>query len=308
MGGQLSCRLLGALWLLRHRDDVDVVIDEVNTLPFLSSVVVPRKTRVLIHQLAREVWWYEAPRPLAMVGYALEPLMLRLYRRTPAITISNSSAQSLRAIGFRGPIDVIESPSLPPVDPANRPAFVPGRVGYVGRTAASKRIDDIIRAFALLADRDASCELWIVGTGSAQIESDLKNLARELGCLHRVRFTGFVSEQERDSIMGSLDCLVMASVREGWGLVVSEAARFGVPTVSYDSYGLRDAVVDEVTGLLVRPHTPAALASALDRILSDRKLRERLGAAASENLSRLSYDIFAKNVREFVRSGLEAAW
>src|SRR5579884_1078722 len=69
MGSELTCRFFAARWLWQNRHAVDVVVDEVNTLPFFSRMIAPRKTKVLIHQLAREVWWYEAPRPLAALGY-----------------------------------------------------------------------------------------------------------------------------------------------------------------------------------------------------------------------------------------------
>jgi glycosyltransferase involved in cell wall biosynthesis len=296
-GNRVTCRFHAAAWLARHRDEVDCVIDELSTLPFLSCLVAPDKTTVMVHQLAREVWWYEAPRPVAFVGHALEPMMVRIYRNAPVVTVSKSSAASLREMGLRGPIEIIENPLLPPIDAALEP--VRGRIGYVGRLTPSKRVDHIVRAFASLAARRPDAELWIVGGGPEHTLESLRSLASELGCGDRVRFTGFIPSAERDAILASLDCLVMASVREGWGRVVSEAARYGVPSVGYDVYGLRDAIVDGETGLLVREQRPEALAGAIERVLDDPSLRNRLGAAAAQYLRGFSYDVFEERVRRY---------
>ena len=226
-GNRVTCRFHAAAWLARNRDDVDCVVDELSTLPFLSRLVARDKTVVLVHQLAREVWWFEAPAPIAAVGFALEPLMVQIYRSAPAITVSKSSAASLREIGLRGPIEIIENPLEPPVEAAS--AFVRGRIGFVGRLTPSKRVDHIVRAFGMLAARWPKAELWIVGGGEERTLASLRALAKRLGCEDRVRFTGHVPGAERDAILASLDCLVMASAREGWGRVVSEAARYGVP-------------------------------------------------------------------------------
>jgi glycosyltransferase involved in cell wall biosynthesis len=100
-------------------------------------------------------------------------------------------------------------------------------------------------------------------------------------------------------MLASLDCLAMASAREGWGRVVSEAARYGVPSVGYDVYGLRDAIVDGETGLLVGEQRPEALASAIERLIDDPSLRNRLGAAAAEYLRGFTYGIFEERVRRY---------
>jgi glycosyltransferase involved in cell wall biosynthesis len=296
-GNRVTCRFHALAWLRRHRDEVDCVIDELGTLPFFSPLVASGKTTVLVHQLAREVWWYEAPRPVAVVGHTLEPLMVQIYRNTPVITVSKSSAASLREMGLRGPFEIIENPLRPAVETRGTP--VPGRIGYVGRVTPSKRVDHIVRAFAVLAAERPHAELWVVGGGETRTVESLRALAARLGCAQRVKFTGFIPGDERDQMLSTLDCLVMASVREGWGRVVSEAARYGVPSVGYDVYGLRDAIVDGETGLLVREQRPEALAKAIAELIDDPPLRNRLGAAAAEYLRGFTYGIFEERVRRY---------
>ena len=89
-GSELTCRFEAYRWLQERRSEIDLVIDEVNTLPWLSSFVFGPKVLVLMHQLAREVWWKEAPLIVAACGYILEPLAIQIYRNTPLITLSKS--------------------------------------------------------------------------------------------------------------------------------------------------------------------------------------------------------------------------
>ena len=84
-------------WSREGRGSYDVVIDEINTRPFLTPRWI-RDTPIvaLIHQLAREIWSYEMPFPVSVLGrYVLEPWWLRSYRDVPAMTVSASSAESL---------------------------------------------------------------------------------------------------------------------------------------------------------------------------------------------------------------------
>src|SRR5207245_5962856 len=131
------------------RRNFDLVIDEVNTMPFFSPLWAGIPTFMLIFQLAREVWWYESRFPISAIGYTIEPRYLRVYRHSPVITISRSTALDLRRLGFRGRIAVvpigIEKGPPPQVSKASIPTFL-----YVGRLAPSKRLEHMVRALAEL--------------------------------------------------------------------------------------------------------------------------------------------------------------
>src|SRR5213078_4133661 len=125
-----------------------------------------------IHQLAREVWWYESHFPINILGFLIEPLYLMFYRDIAAITVSPSTRADLRALGFRGPITVVpegvESVGRVDASKPNWPRFV-----YVGRLSPSKRVTDIIRAFSTFVKRECQGELSIVGRGSRSYETQL---------------------------------------------------------------------------------------------------------------------------------------
>lgn len=300
-GNELTCRMHAAVWLMRHRGSVDVVIDEVNTLPFLSPLIAGSRTAVWMHQLAREVWLSEAPPIVGHAGYLLEPLLLSIYRRRPIVTISQSSAQSFREFGLRGPITVAEI-ALRAAEP-HAAQSVYGRIGYVGRLVPSKRVDDIVRAFARVRENEPRSELYLVGGGPEKYANALRRLGAALGVADGIRMMGRVDAQTRDDVVRSLDVLVMASRREGWGLVVSEAARFGVPSVVYPVPGLVDSVVNGETGLITESPTPGALADALLRVIRDRSLRARLADGAMHYLERFDEERFVGTI-ERVLSGI----
>jgi glycosyltransferase involved in cell wall biosynthesis len=190
-------------------------------------------------------------------------------------------------MGLRGPIDV-----LPPA--AESPAGsriaspVTGRVGFVGRLNPSKRVDHIIEAVALARRSTPHISLEIVGTGPKSEVRRLERVVRKLGVEDAVTFRGRVDDAQRDASLAQFDVLTMASCREGWGLVVTEAAHFGVPSAVYPIPGLIDSTIDEVTGLYAKSSTPQALAAAIERIVCDRALRAKLGAAAKAYAARFT--------------------
>lgn len=269
---------------LRYRgtSQFSAVIDEVNTVPFFTPLYLRARRFMLMFQLAREVWFYEVCWPLNVLGYILEPLYLLPYRFENIITISRSSRASFREIGLRGPINLV--PIATDGQSASsdaRPYLRSNDVITVSRLTRSKRIEHSIKAAALLAARGWEGKLHVVGTGAAAYGAELKRLAqRELA--DRVVFHSRVPDVERSRLMRSSAVLWMTSVREGWGLVVCEAALERTPAVVFDVPGLRDAVRNGVTGFVVAPNAQA-LAAATARLLAGdaRKMGNAAHALAS---------------------------
>jgi glycosyltransferase involved in cell wall biosynthesis len=171
-------------------------------------------------------------------------------------------------------------------------------VVYLGRLEAYKRVDLLLRAAALLASRFPALEVVLVGRGAERPR--LEQLAQELGLAGRVRFTGFVSDAERDELVGSARVCVCPSVKEGWGITVIEANALGTPVVATDAPGLRDAVRPGETGILVADAGPQAfaarMAEAIARVLSDDALAARLSAAARSWARRFDWDASARRM------------
>jgi glycosyltransferase involved in cell wall biosynthesis len=273
-------------WSQQPRGSFDVVVDEINTRPFLAPRWV-RDTPVvaLIHQLAREIWFYEMPLPIALLGrYVLEPRWLRAYRDVPAMTISRSSAESLiRHHRWRDVTVVPEGSTpheVPPVPKETEPTVV-----FLGRLVAMKQPEHALEAFEALRREIPNARLWVIGDGPL-----LGRLRKRASS--RVSFLGRVSRDELLDRLARAHVLVATSVREGWGLNVSEAAACGTPSIGYSVPGLVDSVTAS-GGALVAPRSDA-LAAALSDFFSNRlQLRHEIstvpwadvGAAVERRLS-----------------------
>jgi len=241
------------------RGQFDLVIEEINTRPFFARKWVTDVPLVaLIHQVCRELWYYQFPRPFATLGrYWFEPRWLNGYRDTMTVTVSESSERSLRAYGLRHVVTVPEGhrelAERPVVERETNPTVV-----FVGRLEAHKRPEDAIEAFGLLRQSMATAVLWVIGSGSMQ---DKLRLSAPEG----VHFLGKVSPAEKIARLARAHVLIVTSVREGWGLVVTEAAGVGTPTIAYDVPGLSDSVRAS-NGVLVTPD-PKHLAACLNERL-----------------------------------------
>ncbi len=232
----------------------DLVVDEVNTRPFGAARWGGGTPVVaLAHQLAREVWFHEFPWPLAVVGrFILEPRWLRQLRSVPVLTVSPSSAASLRAAGLT---DVTVVPDgIDPVEAPEVPREKVPTVAWVGRLAPNKRPHHAIEAFRHLRRTVPDARLWLIGAGP--MERSLR-----AGLPPGAELLGRLTEADKRERLARAHCLVATSVREGWGLTVTEAAQVGTPAVAYNVAGLRDSV--SASGGVLVPPTPRALADAL---------------------------------------------
>jgi glycosyltransferase involved in cell wall biosynthesis len=279
----------------RLRDSFDVVIDEVNTIPFFTPLWADIPHLLLIFQLAREVWWHESAFPLSAVGYAAEPWYLRAYRRSGALTISASTETDLRRLGFVGAIKVLPI-GLEPMKVPSVPKEATSTFLYVGRMAPSKRVHEIIQAFGRYRTTGRDGKLWLIGEGTNDYLETLHKLVAQLGLNRTVEFLGRVAPDVKHERMARAHVLLMASVREGWGLSIAEANMCGTPAVVYDVPGLRDAVRNGETGFVVPP-TPESLAHGMERLTDNRDLYEQLRQAARQWSATFSFDAAADELR-----------
>jgi glycosyltransferase involved in cell wall biosynthesis len=291
-GGPVTTRAHALRWYRREArkgGHFDVVVEEVNTLPYLLGPLTGARSLLWIHQLAREVWWHEAPRALAPLGYALERSYLRLYRAAPTIVISESTRRDLIDLGFHKEGIVVVPPAID--QPPSRPAVEKeqGLLVYVGRVTPSKRIGHLVRALAAARAAGVDARLDIVGRGPLSERESLVRLARSMGVEAFVGFRGYLNGAEKHELLARASLVVMASVREGWGLVVTEANALGTPAVVYDRPGLRDSTVNEETGL-VTASDPVSLAAGIVRALTEPGLYERLRSGALEWSRQFSWE------------------
>jgi len=278
--------------------NVDVVVDEINTVPFLTPVWRARLPPVvaLIHQLAADVWDAEVPRPLAGLGRWLEPHALRLYRDVPMVTVSNSTKQDLEDLGLSN-VSVIpngrdEPPPLNGTCKEPEPTFL-----FVGRLAANKRPDHAVAAFRAIRESIPAARLWIVGRGPLE-----RVLSRELP--EGAEVLGHLPRDDLYLRMARAHCLLVPSVREGWGLVVVEANSVGTPAVGYDVPGVRDSIRDGRTGLLAEAGIPNDLGRRALTVVTDPRLARKLGREAEAWSKTFSWDVTSTKLMEAIQTNV----
>jgi glycosyltransferase involved in cell wall biosynthesis len=118
--------------------------------------------------------------------------------------------------------------------------------------------------------------------GGGELEPTLRQEAAALQLGDAVKFTGLLSEADKDVILRDAHLLLHTSVREGWGLNVVEANAFGTPAVVYPVAGLRESTLHDQTGFLARRETPASLAEAIISLIGDDARYQRYRHAAWE--------------------------
>jgi len=153
-------------------------------------------------------------------------------------------------------------------------------VGHVGRLAPVKGQRELLEALAGLRPRHPDLHVALLGEDQethGAYRAELDRLTASAGLDGAVRFAGF--RADAPAALQELDVLVLPSWIEGLPLVVLEAMAQGTPVVATAVGGTPEAVVDGETGLLVPPRDPAALSTALERLLGDPDLRRRLGEA-----------------------------
>lgn len=215
---------------------------------------------------------------------------LRAAHRLSTATIANSEATAATLGPPRRPLHVIH-PGVDvdrfcpgPPDPAVRAELCPGApaplVAIVGRVDPDKGIEVVVEAMAQLRGPAAAAHLVVVGdvgVGPDGYRDELVAWSRAL-LGDRVHFVG--RRADIPAVLRAVDVLVNASPSEPFGRSVLEAQASGTPVVGGRGGGIPEFVEHEVTGLLVPPSDPQAFAAALQRLLDDEDLRERLSRSA----------------------------
>lgn len=263
----------------RLQNQTDIVIDEINTVPFFAKFYVRQPTLIVIYQLCRQIWFYQLFFPLNAIGYALEPLYLRLLKDRVVATESESTKKELQRLGFKAekvhvfPVSLEETKFSTDLAQTNK--FSEPTLLYLGSLRAMKRPDHVIKAFLQAKKSLPNLKLIIAGAADDRygqaLTEQLSKMQRESG----IQYLGRISSEQRAKLLGQVHLICVTSVKEGWGLVVTEANRAGTPAIVYDVDGLRDSVRHDITGIICDENTPDALAHEIVKLVNDSEKYER---------------------------------
>jgi glycosyltransferase involved in cell wall biosynthesis len=288
-GSKMSVYLWGMLLLLTGRlGRVDVVVDVQNGLPFFSRLVTRKPVIVLVHHVHREQWPVVYPGLTGRVGWWIEhSLAPRLYRHSQYVAVSRATRAELAQLGVDpGRVAVVHNGTdrLVRVEVVKTPY---PSICVVGRLVPHKQVEHAITAALHLREQFPDLRLTVVGSG--WWAARLSEYAEEVGASSFVEFTGHVEEVRKQEIYERSWVMALPSIKEGWGLVVGEAAMHGTPTVAYRSAGgTRESIDNEVSGLLV--DTLPEFIEALRRVISDREAREKLAEGARTHSGRFTWE------------------
>jgi glycosyltransferase involved in cell wall biosynthesis len=281
----------------------DAVVEIWNGMPFLTPLWSRRPRVVFLHHVHAEMWQMALSRRLASLGNALEQrLAPPLYRSTSIVTLSESSkTEMVERLGFStGQVRVVP----PGIDPRFTPGGAKDReplIVAVGRLVPVKRFDLLVDALVRLRAIHPTMRAVIVGEGYERTALEEQIAAADaeewLELAGRVDDDGLVDLYRRAWLVAS------TSLREGWGMTLTEAAACGTPAVATRIAGHSDAVDDGVSGLLV--DSMDELVEAAGRVIDDAMLRRRLSLGAGRQAERytwgataaLTFDALADAVR-----------
>lgn len=278
----------------------DLVVEEVNTVPFFARRVTRGRVVLFFHQLCREIWFYQMAWPLSWLGYLVfEPRWLRALSSMPTITVSESTRDDLKRFGFRSVevisegVEVERHASLPPKDRSGKARTILS----LGALRPMKRTHLQVEAFLQAGEQLPGTRLVVAGDATDPYASRVRDLVRRHPLGGRVEILGRVDGETKLRLMREADLILVSSVKEGWGLIVTEAASQGTPALVFDVDGLRDAVQKGAAGWLCAP-TVQDMASELIRIASlSEPEYEAMRLAAWEFSGRITME---NNYQEFM--------
>ncbi|MEL6893750.1 MAG: glycosyltransferase family 4 protein [Actinomycetota bacterium] len=301
-GGRFDVFARVALRQLLRRTPQDTAVLEIwNGVPFLSPLWAGRRRLVWLHHLHRDMWVDALPGPLAAVGRVVESRVAPCaYRRTSVVTLSESSAEELRSVGFRR-VEVVPPGIATRFAPAPRRRALAPRVVVVGRLAPVKR--QVLALEAVRSARATFPDLEVDLVGDGPDRPSIERWITDHAADDWVHLRGFVDDAELVSCYQRAWLAVSPSKAEGWGMSLTEAAACATPSVATDIAGHRDSVIDGVTGVLVA--SPTDLAEALVALLGDDERRAAMGAAATEFAREFSWDDVAARQLELLVDTVE---
>lgn len=292
-GGRMSVFPRAALAeVTRRMGPFDALVEIWNGVPWLSPLWC-RKPRLLVyHHVHGPMWNQIFPAPIAALGRFVETrLAPPWYRTTPTVTLSADSYQEMVELGWpTGSLHIAPAGVDPFFSPGEDRTAHPSVVA-VGRLAPVKRFSALVEQFAITRQRVPQATLTIVGEGPERAR--LEEMIRSLDAEQWITLAGRVSNEELRSLYRRSWLITSASLTEGWGLTLTEAAGCGTAAVATDVSGHRSSVIDGRTGRLAPVEY---LGQAIADLLLDDETRERLGRAGEARARTLSWDLLARQV------------
>ncbi len=265
------------------------------------GVMFGRRYRIPAVIAHEQTWSYEGNRPRLVVDSAIG----RLADRFVAVSSADAESMVTREKVPRDKVLVIPNAYIPRPEPEGQDLRaelgIDPSLPLVGTAAVlrpQKALEVLMDAFAIVVRELPEAKLLIAGEGERN--EALRAYAAGLPCSESITFLG--RREDIGNVIRSLDVVAMSSDFEGTPLFAAECLSNGTPLVATRVGGLPDLIEDGVSGVLVPPRDPEALAEAIISLLRDPERRERIAAAAKERAGELSLDRISDRFAELYRT------
>jgi len=278
---------------------IDLVIEDLNKIPFFGGRFIREKRIALIHHLFGKTIFTETNPLSAFYVYYSEKFIPKHYKEIPIVAVSKSSKNEIVKMGipeenvkvvYNG-VDIKCSQSK--VRKSAHPTII-----CLARMKRYKRMDILLDSIPEVVKGIPDLKVVLVGEGDDLPR--LKEISRKNGIKDIVKFTNFVSADRKVELLSSSWVSVNTSPKEGWGLTSIEAQSSGTPSIVPDSQGLRETVKDGVSGYIYSFGDTKRLSEILIKVLSDKKSVEKMGREARKWAANFSWDESARNMKEII--------
>lgn len=296
-GNRFNFNLVASFYLKKiiKNNKYDILIEDINKIPFYTPLYLNIKTLILIPHLFATTVFHEINFILGTYIFLAEKPLVKIYKGRPFNVISESTAIDIENRGIpQKDISIIHcgiNRELYSYD-SNVLKYDNPTILYLGRIKKYKSVQHLLRAYQIIKEKIPNARLAIVGDGDYL--NKLKKLSSSLGLID-IEFTGYVSTTEKVERLRRSHVAVLPSLKEGWGLTNIEANSVGTTVVAANSPGLRDSVRDNQTGYLYEYGNIEHLAEKIIKILSDNQTRERLERGGLEWAENFNWDRASKD-------------
>lgn len=290
-GNFLTVYLFAFFYYLKNRKNVDFVVDQIHGIPFFTPVYVRKPKIAYIHEVAGDIWDHMYPFPINMIGKFFEKYYFKFYKNTIFWVPSESTAKDLIKNGVRKEkcvkiLGAINNKTL------SRPAVkdkIPTLI-FVSRLVKMKGVEEVIKAFFIIQKKIPNIRLHIVGDGEDRYVKTVRAKFKIDKKDSSIKFFGFVPQSKKIELLGKSNLILHASIKEGWGLVIVEAASQGTPSVVYDVGGLRESTLNNKTGIVLDKNTPEEMARVSIDLISDKEKYRKFQNNCLQWSSSLTWD------------------
>ena len=280
-------------------NNFDLVIEDLNKIPFFGQLYIREKRIALLHHLFGEVIFMETNPIFGSYVYLSEKLIPKFYQNIPIVVVSKSTKFDLIGRGVpKRCIEVIYNGVDLNRYRMTKNIYDEPTVVVLGRMKKYKRMDILIDTLPEVINGIPNIRVLFIGTGDylPQLKRNVKD--KELN--KSIEFKGFVSEVEKVEILSRSWVSVSTSPKEGWGLTSIESQASGTPSIVPDSPGLRETVKDGETGYIYPYGKKEALSAILTDLLKDKKKVLSMGNKARIWASNFSWDKSAERMRNLI--------